>query len=63
MLDTIRRVAPKLAAPEVRRALMDQADAIREVSGQKPLATIDRRDIEAAWRLASEAVAPSGRAI
>jgi uncharacterized membrane protein len=49
MLDTIRRIAPRMPDDEVRRALFDQADAIREVTAAGKLAKLDRDDVESAW--------------
>lgn len=48
MLDTIRRIAPRMP-DAARRALLDQADAIREVTEAGKLAKLDRADVEAAW--------------
>ena len=51
-LDVIRRLAPRM--PEAaRRALTDQADAIRETAAG--LVTLDRRDVEAAYERARAA--------
>ncbi len=49
MLDTIRRIAPRMPTDEARRALYDQADAIREMTAAGKLPKLDRDDIESAW--------------
>jgi len=52
-LDVIRRLAPRM--PEAaRRALVDQADAIRETASA--LVALDRRDLEAAYERTRAAV-------
>jgi len=50
MLHTIGRIAPRMQQNEPRKALMAQADAIRESVAGRNLVKIDRDDIEAAWR-------------
>ena len=50
MLDSIRRMTPRMRTEGMRRALMAQADAIREAASTKVLAKLDRDDVEAAWR-------------
>jgi uncharacterized membrane protein len=57
ILETIRRIAPRMAAEEPRKALAQVADAVREVGSKQVLATIDRDDIELAWRRAELALA------
>jgi uncharacterized membrane protein len=54
-LEVIRRIAPRVA-PTVQRALIDQADAIKE-SMSESLVAFDRRDVEAAWQRAQTALA------
>jgi hypothetical protein len=52
-LEAIRRLAPRL--PDACcQALSEQADAIRECG--TTLVTVDRRDIEEAWKLARAAL-------
>jgi uncharacterized membrane protein len=52
-LEAIRRLAPRL--PDAcRQALSDQADAIQETA--RALVALDRRDLDAAWRLAHTAL-------
>jgi uncharacterized membrane protein len=52
-LDAIRRLAPRL--PDgCRQVLSEQAEAIRESSAT--LVTLDRRDLDAAWRRARNAL-------
>jgi uncharacterized membrane protein len=50
ILDTVRRIAPRMAGDEARTALTQVADAVREVGSKAVLATIDREEIETAWR-------------
>jgi len=57
ILETIRRIAPRMSADEPRKALAQVAGAVREVALKAVLATIDRDDIEAAWRRAEIALA------
>ena len=52
-LDVIRRLAPRMSAP-ARRALAEQADAIRETA--TALVALDRRDLETAYERASAAL-------
>jgi uncharacterized membrane protein len=52
-LDTIRRLAPRLPQP-CRQVLSEQADAIREPAAT--LATLDHRDLDAAWHQARTAL-------
>ena len=59
-LEAIRRLAPRL--PDAcRLALSDQADAILEIASS--LVTLDRRDLDAAWKRAHTALEalPSSR--
>jgi uncharacterized membrane protein len=59
MLDTIRRIAPRMPDEGARQTLRAEADAIREASTAKVLIELDRQDVEAAWRAATAAVPPS----
>jgi len=52
MLDTIRRIAPRMPTEAAREALHAQADAIRELTASGKLAKIDRDDVESAWQRA-----------
>jgi uncharacterized membrane protein len=56
ILDTVRRIAPSMRAEEARTALIQVADAVREVGSKEVLATIDREELEAAWRRAGPAL-------
>ncbi|HTQ47719.1 MAG TPA: DUF2254 domain-containing protein [Polyangiaceae bacterium] len=56
MLDVIRRVAPRMQTDASRDALRAEADAIREASAAKVPIQLDRKDVEAAWKKASEAL-------
>ncbi len=49
ILDTIRRIVPRMPDDASRRALFDQADAIHELNASSKLAKIDRDDIDRAW--------------
>jgi uncharacterized membrane protein len=53
MLQLIGRIAPRIQQQAPRKALMEQADAIRESAVARNLVQIDRDDIEAAWRRAT----------
>jgi uncharacterized membrane protein len=55
ILDTIRRVTPRVQTEEARQALIAQADAVREAASTKVLVKLDRDDVEAAWRRARPA--------
>jgi uncharacterized membrane protein len=55
ILDTIRRVTPRVQTEDARQALMAQADAVREAASTKVLVKLDRDDVEAAWRRARPA--------
>jgi uncharacterized membrane protein len=61
ILDVIRRMAPQMPTEAARRALMAQADAIREAAQAKVLVQLDRDDIEAAWRRAQPAAQVSSK--
>jgi uncharacterized membrane protein len=52
MLDTIRRIAPRMPDDAARAALTDEANAIREAASQRIAVALDRRDVEAAWERA-----------
>jgi uncharacterized membrane protein len=56
ILDTVRRIAPSMRVEEARTALTQVADAVREVGSKEVLATIDREELEAAWRRAGSAL-------
>jgi uncharacterized membrane protein len=56
ILDTVRRIAPRVHAAEARAALAQVADAVHEAGSREGLAGIDRADIEAAWRRAGPAL-------
>jgi uncharacterized membrane protein len=56
MLDSIRRIAPRMPAPQAREALRVEAQAIREASEAKVLIELDRREVEAAWHSATAAI-------
>jgi len=57
MLDVIRRIAPRMPTDAAREALRAEADAIREASSAKVPIQLDRKDVEAAWQKASDALA------
>jgi uncharacterized membrane protein len=59
ILDTIRRLIPRMPTEGARQALMAQADAVREAATTKILVQLDRDDVEAAWRRARPAAEPS----
>ena len=64
ILDSIRRIAPRMPTEAARQALMAQADAIRESASTKVLVKLDRDDIEAAWRrIRRDEPAPSGASV
>jgi uncharacterized membrane protein len=56
MLDVIRRIAPRMPTDAAREALRAEADAIREASVSKVLMQLDRKDVEAAWQRAADAL-------
>jgi uncharacterized membrane protein len=56
MLDTIRRIAPALGGGEPNEALRAVADAVREAGGNEVKATLDRADLDAAWRRTNDAL-------
>ena len=49
LLHTWTKLAPHLSTPMQKRALLEQAIAVREAAGQEAMAGIDRQDIEAAF--------------
>jgi len=49
LLSTIGRLSSKMQDEEDRSALLKQATAVWETATSKPLVTMDREDIEAAW--------------
>jgi len=53
MLDTIRRIAPRMSTDAARDAMRAEADAIREVAATRVSVALDRADVEAAWRRAT----------
>jgi uncharacterized membrane protein len=55
ILDTIRRITPRMQTEGAQQALMAQADAVRETASAKILVKLDRDDVEAAWRRARSA--------
>jgi len=59
ILDTIRRMTPRMRTEDARQALMAQADAVREAASTKVLVKLDRDDVEAAWRRARPAAEAS----
>jgi len=57
ILETIRRLAPRIHDDGPRRALRDEADAVREgVASAQALVGLDRKDIEVAWQRARTAI-------
>jgi uncharacterized membrane protein len=52
LLDTVRRMTPRMQTEVARQALMAQADAVREAASTKVLVKLDRDDVEAAWHRA-----------
>ena len=54
LLSTIGRLSSKMQDAEDRDALLKQATAVWETATSRPLVTMDREDIEAAWRKANE---------
>jgi uncharacterized membrane protein len=62
ILDTIRRMAPRVRTEEARQALIAQADAVREGASTKVLVKLDRDDVESAWRRARHAALASSPA-
>ena len=59
ILDTIRRMTPRMRTEDARHVLMAQADAVREAASTKVLVKLDRDDVEAAWRRARPAAEAS----
>ncbi len=57
LLDTLARLAPIATTPTDRLTLLEQADAVWETATSTNPATIDRRDLEAAWQNARTALA------
>jgi uncharacterized membrane protein len=54
LLSTLGRLSSKMEAPEDRDALLKQANAVWETANSRPLVTMDREDVEAAWRKAKD---------
>jgi uncharacterized membrane protein len=52
LLSTIGRLAVKLQSAEDRTALSEQATAVWETANTRPMANMDREDIERAWQRA-----------
>jgi uncharacterized membrane protein len=57
ILSTIGRLSSKMQDEEDRSALLKQATAVWETATSRPLVTMDREDIEAAWVKTREALA------
>ena len=49
LLHTWTKLAPHLSTPMQKRALLEQANAVREAAAQETMAGIDREDIEIAF--------------
>jgi uncharacterized membrane protein len=58
ILETIRRVAPRVRGQEPRRALLAEVDAVWEAASAEVKVSLDRSDVEAAWRLARPPLEP-----
>lgn len=56
LLSTIGRLEAKMQSVEDRTALSEQATAVWETANSKPMATMDREDIEGAWQRAKKAL-------
>jgi uncharacterized membrane protein len=54
LLSTIERLSSKMQDEEDHSALLKQATAVWETATSRPLVTMDREDIEAAWRKTNE---------
>jgi len=50
ILETVRRIAPRLTDDRARKALQDEARAVWEAASTELVATLDREDVDAAWR-------------
>ena len=59
ILESVRRMTPRMRTDVARHALMAQADAVREAASTKVLVKLDRDDVEAAWRKARAAAEAS----
>jgi uncharacterized membrane protein len=59
ILDSIRRMTPRMSTEGARQALMAQANAVQEAASTKVLVKLDRDDVEAAWRKARAAAEAS----
>jgi uncharacterized membrane protein len=59
LLSTIERLSSRMQDAEDRSALLKQATAVWETATSRTLVTMDREDIEAAWRKTSAAFTPS----
>ena len=59
ILDSVRRITPRMRTDAERQALMAQADAVREAASARVLVKLDRDEVEAAWRKARIAAEPT----
>jgi uncharacterized membrane protein len=57
LLSTIERIAPRMRNAEDRTALLEQANAVWETTNSRPLISMDRADIEAAWQRTRDTLA------
>jgi uncharacterized membrane protein len=57
LLSTLGRLSSRVRTAEDRSALLQQAAAVWETANSRPPVTMDREDIEAAWRKCSQALA------
>jgi uncharacterized membrane protein len=57
LLSTIGRLAAKMQSADDRTALLEQANAVWDTANTRPLANMDREDIERAWRKTTSAFA------
>ena len=49
LLDTIARLQPRMTEEDSSRALLDEADAVLDVSAREVASSLDRADVESAW--------------
>ena len=59
LLSTLERLSAKMTEPQDREALLNQSTAVWETANLKPLVTMDRGDLEAAWRQANQTLTSS----
>ena len=59
ILESVRRITPRMRTDAERQALMAQADAVREAASARVLVKLDRDEVEAAWRKARIAAEPT----